>query len=132
MKPITERKQAFKQAIWEAIGKNFDKYSKELVADFYDWWTRHNEPVRENTLMLWEKTKRDNKGIFQITGRLATFKKKQDKWNEGKPALNGFKANPDNWYWKAFDGQRFQLFKAFMRENNYIYNGQFNRFDKQR
>ena len=87
MRPIEERKAQFKIDIWESIGKTFDKYDKELCIEFFEVWTEHNEPVRSNTLMRFEKERK--RKAFQINRRLATFKKNKET-NFGR-----FKATKD-------------------------------------
>lgn len=120
MKNLEERKKAIKVVIYEYCpGEQID-----LLNDFIDYWTEHNEPVRANTKMRFELEK-----VFNIGRRWGTWKKNAKRFAP-KTSENGFKVNPDNWYWKGFDGQRFQIFKAFMRENGYEWNTQFSKFNQ--
>lgn len=69
MKPLQERKKLFMWEIWET-GK--DKYSKEMLRAFYDYFSEHNEPIRSNSKMLWEKQKQ-KKGVWNLRMRLAQW-----------------------------------------------------------
>lgn len=71
---MKERKKKFKQAIWKAIGMNFNEFSKEMILDFFDYWTEANENGRK---MRFEKEK-----TFSIIRRLRTWKKNAEKWNK--------------------------------------------------
>lgn len=71
-KTIEERKQSFK----ESISKYKDQYSSELLNDFWKYWTEMNENGNQ---MKFEKQK-----TFGVGHRLATWKKNESKFNNGK------------------------------------------------
>jgi len=70
MKMLDLRRNEFKNQLWAYVkGKGgLDKYPKENLKDFYDYWSEHNEPVRSNTKMRFEMEK-----IFNIGRRLGTW-----------------------------------------------------------
>ena len=61
MKPLEQRKQEFKLTIWKACGENEEKYTKDEMWKFWNYWSQHNEPVRKNTKMLFEEQKKFQK-----------------------------------------------------------------------
>lgn len=68
---LEERKKQFGKDLVPYI----EKYGKEMIRDFFDYWTEHNEGGKK---MRWEIAKAKS-GVFNISGRLATWKKKQDE-----------------------------------------------------
>ena len=62
-----QRAQEFKNQIWETIGKNFDLYSKEMLAEFWEYWTEHNPNGR--------KLRFEMEKVFCIKRRLSTWKR---------------------------------------------------------
>lgn len=84
MKPLQQRKDDFYFAIWKAAGKNYKKYSESMLREIFNHFSEHNEPVRANTLMLWEKQKNANKGIWNLVKRMAQWKARGTKngWNK--------------------------------------------------
>ncbi len=78
MKAIEIRQKDFKNLIWDSVGRTCEKFSKELLIEFFEYWIEHNEPVKANTLMAYEKARRTGKKTFKITGRLATFKRNKE------------------------------------------------------
>ena len=68
---LEERKKQFGKDLVPYI----EKYGKEMIRDFFDYWTEHNEGGKK---MRWEIAKTKS-GTFSISGRLATWKKKQDE-----------------------------------------------------
>ncbi len=79
MKPLQQRKEDFYNAIWEASGKNYKKYSESMLREIYNHFSEYNVPVRANTLMLWEKQKNANKGIWNLVKRMAQWKARSDR-----------------------------------------------------
>lgn len=65
-KTIEERKNDFMQ---EVADKGLDKYPREMLRAFFDYWTEHNENGRK---MRFEMQK-----VFNISGRLATWYNKE-------------------------------------------------------
>ncbi len=90
MKPLQQRKEDFYNAIWEAAGKNYKKYSESMLREFYNHFSEHNEPIRANTLMLWEKQKNANKRIWNLNQRLAQWKARNERngWNKPQKAYD--------------------------------------------
>lgn len=92
MKPLEERKHEFKQLIWDKIGRNFDVYSKEMVCEFFEYWSGTKDNGRK---MFFEMEKR-----WSTLGRLATWKRNAKKFSPKKVTQNNEKM-PD-YYSKAF------------------------------
>ena len=69
-KSLEQRRANFKKLIWETIGKNYNEFSRELLAEFFTHWsgTKINGRVmafeRENT--------------FNILARLKTWKRNKE------------------------------------------------------
>jgi hypothetical protein len=61
-KSIEERKEAFK----EKVGVHLDKYGKDILNNFFGYWTEHGDGDKK---MRWEKEK-----SFSINRRLGTWK----------------------------------------------------------
>lgn len=72
-KPLTleERKHEFGLALVPYV----DKYGPEMIREFFDYWTEHNDGGKK---MRWEIAKTRG-GVFSIPGRLATWKKKSEE-----------------------------------------------------
>lgn len=66
---IIDRKSQFKKL----LSPHVDKYSVEMLKDFYEYWTEHGERDKK---MRFEKEK-----SFGLSRRLATWKKNNDKFN---------------------------------------------------
>lgn len=67
--------------IWEAIDQSFDTYPKQMVREFWEYWTEHNENGRK---MRFEMEK-----VFSIKRRLATWKRNDLKWYGKKKRSSG-------------------------------------------
>ncbi len=91
MKPLQQRKEDFYNAIWKAAGENYNKYSESMMREFYNHFSEHNEPVRANTLMLWEKQKNANKGIWNLNKRMAQWKSREERNGWGPKNNSTFK-----------------------------------------
>lgn len=91
MKPLNQRKKEFKQLIWHKIGRNFDTYSKEMLSDFFEYWTDMNDNGKK---MYFEMEKR-----WSTLGRLSTWKKNSKKFTVKK--TNNNEKMPD-YYNKSF------------------------------
>lgn len=97
-KELKQRKKKFMWDIWEA-GK--DKYTKEMLRAFFEHFSTHNEPVKSNTKMLWEKQKDKNLGIWNISMRLAQWKSRSEKLGWNKKVTQNNKKLP-NYYNSKF------------------------------
>ena len=76
-KGIEDRKHDFGLSLIPFV----DKYGKEMVREFFDYWTEHNDNGRK---MRFEMEK-----IFNVSRRLATWKKNEDKFGGKKPVKRG-------------------------------------------
>ena len=76
-KSLEERKHDFGLSLIPYV----EKYGKEMVREFFDYWTEHNEKGRK---MRFEMEK-----IFNIPRRLVTWKKNEDKFGGKKPVKRG-------------------------------------------
>lgn len=74
-KSIEERKKEFAEELREFL----EKYGKDMLNDFYKYWTEHNNKGRK---MRFEMSKNQP---FNIGRRLVTWKRKQDEGNKNKP-----------------------------------------------
>ena len=70
-----EARKAREQKFYEELIPFVDKYGKEMIREFYDYWTQTNSDNDTTNLMDIEKRK---KGKFCISLRLATWKKNKD------------------------------------------------------
>lgn len=114
---IIERKEIFKSQVWEYQ----DKYSGEILAEFFEYWTEHGENdkkmrfEKENTwglsrrLSTWEKNskkfkgsggdgKQKSKGVNSYWNR-DPQQKGDDDIPGGKPKVNGTGVIRVNQYW---------------------------------
>lgn len=85
-KPIQEKPLSLderKHQFGESLVPYIEKYGKEMIREFFDYWTEANDNGKK---MRWEITK-SRGGTFSISGRLATWKKRSD---------NGFSAGRAN------------------------------------
>ena len=71
-KPLEERKQEFYDSLRQYVGK----YDREMLRDFYDYWSEINDG---GTKMRWEIAKTKG-GTFSIGGRLATWKRNEERY----------------------------------------------------
>ena len=71
-KPLEERKQEFYDSLRQYVGK----YDREMLRDFYDYWSESNDG---GTKMRWEIAKTKG-GTFSIGGRLATWKRNEERY----------------------------------------------------
>ena len=79
MKPLEERITDFKRDVWIALDKpNSEHPEVDMMKRFIAYWTEHNEPVKHNTKMRFEKEK-----TFMISLRWATWKRNEET-NFGK------------------------------------------------
>jgi len=81
-KPTLEQRcKEFYDRVWEYVKGNggLDKYDKGQLREFYEYWIEHNEPVRHNTKLRFEREK-----IFQIGRRLGTWFRKFWEYQETK------------------------------------------------
>jgi len=108
---LEERKKLFEVKVWHAVGETFNEYSKELLRDFCDYWTEHNEQGRK---MRFEKEK-----VFNIKRRLATWKRHSLQWNpikeEKLPPY--FSKN----VWQTLRGDRLNEYKKLLLSLNWKY-----------
>ena len=70
-KTLEERLQEYYNSLIPYV----QKYGREMVRDFYDYWSEVSDGGNK---MAWEKAL-TRKGTFNIAGRLATWKKKEDQ-----------------------------------------------------
>lgn len=81
-KTIDERKNDFMQ---EVANKGLNKYPRDMLRAFFDYWTEHNENGRK---MRFEMQK-----VFNISGRLATwYNKDKNKISNGNNNQEDFMA----------------------------------------
>ena len=73
-KTLEERKKEFGMKLVPYM----DKYGREMIRDFFNYWSEHNEGGK---LMAFEKT---SKKTFSIPHRLATWKRKEEKYGSFK------------------------------------------------
>jgi len=72
---IEQRKLKFATLLSPFVGTGPDKYSREFVKEFYDYWTEHGPNDK--------KFRREKQTSFDISRRLGTFKKNEIKFNKG-------------------------------------------------
>ena len=72
LKSLEERRQEFYNLLIPFV----PKYGKEMVREFYNYWSEVSDGGRK---MAWEIAK-GRKGTFSLAGRLATWKKNQSKF----------------------------------------------------
>ena len=70
---IEERKKQF----YDELVPFVEIYGKKMMREFYDYWTAINPNGRK---MLFEKQR--TKGVFQVSGRLRTWKKNSKQWKK--------------------------------------------------
>ena len=81
-KTLEERKHEFGLALVPYI----EKYGKEMIRDFFNYWSEVSEGGKK---MAWEKAL-TRKGTFNIAGRLATWKRHADEgYGSGRSAKRG-------------------------------------------
>ena len=81
-KTLEERRQEFYNSLIPYV----QKYGREMVRDFYDYWSEVSDGGNK---MAWEKAL-TRKGTFNIAGRLATWKKKEDQgYGGGRSSKRG-------------------------------------------
>ena len=80
-KTLEERRQEF----YDSLIPYVEKYGREMVRDFYNYWSEVSDGGNK---MAWEKAK-TRKGTFNLSGRLATWKKKQDEGYGGHARKRG-------------------------------------------
>lgn len=76
-KTIDERQEDFRQSLIPHV----PEYGKEMIREFFDFWTEKND---EGTKMKFEKEKA-KRGMFELSKRLATWKKNQTKFAPRNP-----------------------------------------------
>jgi hypothetical protein len=72
---INERKLKFATLLSPFVGNGPDQYSRDLVKEFYDYWTEHGPNDK--------KFRKEKQTSFDISRRLRTFKKNETKFNKG-------------------------------------------------
>lgn len=83
-KTLEERKHDFGVALIPYV----EKYGQSMIRDFFDYWTEHNEGGKK---MRFEIAKTRG-GVFNIGGRLATWKKKAEQgFGAGRQSRRGSK-----------------------------------------
>lgn len=80
-KTLEERKHEFGLSLVPYM----DKYGKEMIRDFFDYWSEVSDGGNK---MAWEKAK-TKKGTFNIAGRLATWKRHEDNGYGGRSSRRG-------------------------------------------
>lgn len=118
MKSIEQRKQDFKQLVWDTIGRNFDTYPKQMIVDFFEYWVEHNDPIMRNTKLRFEKEK-----TFQVSRRLSTWKKNCETYF-GKNLKPGEEKMPNYLnmtYLKKISGEKYTKYIAHLKELGYIH-----------
>lgn len=81
-KTLEERKQEFYNSLMPYVAK----YGKEMVLDFFNYWSEVSDGVNR---MAWEKAK-IRKGTFNLSGRLVTWKRHQDEgYGSGRSSKRG-------------------------------------------
>lgn len=69
---LKERKDIFYKRLIEYKNQHSNKYPSSLYTSFFDYWTQ-TDSLSNSEEMRFEKTRRENKGIFNFGGRLSTF-----------------------------------------------------------
>lgn len=77
---IEQRAQEFKNQIWETIGKSFDLYSKEMLSEFWEYWTESNPDGGRK--MRFEMQK-----VFDTNRRLQRWKRKSQQYGKKRTTL---------------------------------------------
>lgn len=85
-----KRKEKFKEKVM-----NFNEYSSQMLNDFYDYWTEINEGGHKFRFELQK--------VFEISKRLATWKKNESKF--GTKIVSGKKFE----YQKQTEGKKFNV-----------------------
>ncbi len=81
-KTLEERRQEF----YDSLIPYVEKYGREMVRDFYNYWSEVSDGGNK---MAWEKAK-TRKGTFNLSGRLATWKRHQDEgYGSGRSSKRG-------------------------------------------
>ncbi len=86
-KSLEERKEVFRVKCIDVEGESYDNY----LRDFFEYWTEHNEG---GSKMRFEMSKNQP---FNIKRRLATWKKNQKTFNNGKPNRKTSTEGIANW-----------------------------------
>ena len=125
MKPLKERKEDFYNAIWECAGKNYNKYSESMLREIFNHFSEHNVPVRANTLMLWEKQKKSNKGIWNLNKRMAQWKARNEAngWGPKDPTKKDIVLPPylNKTLWQKLDPEKTREYKIKLQGLGWIY-----------
>lgn len=93
-KSIEERKREFWDGI-AAYGKE-KQYTKQMCLDFYNYWIQMNDGGKK----LRFEIEKSRKGVFDVKGRLRTWKSNEEKFN------NNFQTNAEQRASKQNDEQR--------------------------
>ena len=108
MKPLTARQTEFKLLVWEKIGKTFDKYPKDLVIEFVEHWTT----VNDNGNKMYFEMKSITKGKWSTLGRLATFKRNQERWEKPIEKRNKLPNYFNKSLWQKLDPEKMREYKS--------------------
>lgn len=73
---LEERKENFYNSLFPYL----EQYGKEILREFYEYWTESNH---NGNKLRWEMEK-----TFEISKRLATWKKNETKWNRQSNTQN--------------------------------------------
>ena len=74
MKNLEVRKMEFKNLIWNQIGKSLKDYTKEMLSEFFDYWTEKS--------IMGKKMRFEKEKVFCVNRRLRTWKSKSLIWNK--------------------------------------------------
>lgn len=111
MKTIEERKKQFKIDLWEAIGQNFNTYTKEMLTEFTEYWC---EKSVRGTKMRFEKEK-----TFDPKRRIATWKRNAMIFNPEKEEK--MPSYFQKTYWQRVTGEKLLQYKEYLTSIGYKY-----------
>ena len=118
-KPIRDRISDFEKSVWLAAGQCFDKYSKELLREFTDYWIEYN-PEAKKPKMRWEKERDKPRGVWNLSMRLARWAR------NSKPAKTNQVTHP-NWFDKKYasglSSEEYQDYKKHLINKGFSFGG---------
>ena len=113
MLPISVRQIEFKHILWESIGETFDKYPKEMIIEFCDYWF---EISHRGKKMRFEKEK-----TFGVVRRLATWKKHSSDWNKSPEKNDSFPNYFNKRLWQKLSIERSNEYRLHLKRLGWNY-----------
>lgn len=83
-KEIKKEREARAKSFYDSLKPYLEKYGKEMLREFYDYWSEWN---RSNTKMKWEL-----KETWEVSKRLASWAKRDDNFKGDVSIQNNTKA----------------------------------------